>query len=107
MVNINIYNNMMSVNSSKNKLKIPPLPTFPSFNNEEQNENDNSSCRRINSHVSSVKNKNSSIISKSKSKFDKCESEVEKENILDYTPSFSQEFSLSNVDNENSFHFIN
>jgi hypothetical protein len=26
---------------------------------------------------------------------------------LDYTPSFSQEFSLSNVDNENSFHFIN
>lgn len=102
-MNINIFNNIRSVNSNNKKLSLPPLTSFPTFNNEELYEHDNSSDRKINSHFSSHKGKNASINSQSKSIVDKSESELEKENILDNTPSFSQEFSLSNTENENSF----
>jgi hypothetical protein len=108
MVSINIYNTMMNPNRNKKNLTLPPLNSFPTFNNEEQVENEFSSDRIINSNISTIKMKNSSMASKNKSKNEKSESEKERENISDYTPSFSQEYDLSGMDYcENSFKLQN
>ena len=91
---------MMNTNRNKKNLSLPPLTSFPTFNNEELNEIELSSERKINSNISSIKVKNSSVASKHKSKNEKSDSERDKGrgDISDNTPSFSQEYDLSSID---------
>ena len=86
---------MMNVCPNKNNLSVFSVKSFPTFENEDENELDNSLERKNNSKFYSI--------IRNKSRNEKSESEVDKEYYLDYTPSFSQESESSFGEIENSF----
>jgi hypothetical protein len=99
---------MSNVNQNKNIMSLPPLKSFPTFNKEEKSEFSYNSDRKINSHISSCRKKNSSFVSKNVGRYEKSHSDLdiekEKENIIEdiYTPSFSQDLDFSFIDCDDS-----